>query len=142
LVRRAQDLPDPISFYRPLQAVPQRSAGPRARQGARRGARHGAGQVARQRAGRGARHVAPQVDARVDDDHISSELMKLGPFPAGNLGAVGSLWRELDEYVAKQAYVAVLGYPTFPIFTSDRVAQRGAVLNAVYGLDWTSFKLK
>jgi hypothetical protein len=116
-VRRAQDLPDPIGFYRPLEGAvsPIQGAVPRS----------------------GGYRPGP-----IDDDHISSELTTLGPFPASNLGAVESLWRALDEYVAKQAYVAVLGYQTVPVFTSDRVDQRGVVLHAVYGLDWSSFELK
>ncbi len=43
------------------------------------------------------------------------------PTPTTELSTVAAQWQALDEYVAKKAYVAVFGYQTFPVFTSDRI---------------------
>jgi peptide/nickel transport system substrate-binding protein len=80
--------------------------------------------------------------AAAQDRQLVDQLTALGSVPAGNLAVVESDWGTLDEYVAQQAYVAILGYATFPVFTSHRVDQRAVVLHPVYGLDWSSFRLR
>ena len=68
----------------------------------------------------------------MNDPHIQSELIKLNAVPATKLQSVAAEWTALDEYVAKQAYVAVYGSETVPKFFSNRLDfASGGVLTAV-----------
>jgi peptide/nickel transport system substrate-binding protein len=78
----------------------------------------------------------------INDPKINSAIDSLGRVPTTQLGSVASKWQAIDEYVAKQAYVAVFGYHTFPKFMSARMNYSGAILHAVYGWDLSSFSLK
>ncbi len=80
--------------------------------------------------------------SQVNDPHIQSELASLGPIPSSQLGSVVPRWQALDEYTAKQAYVAVSGYEEVPKFFSDRINFGAAVFHPVYGNDWSSLELK
>jgi peptide/nickel transport system substrate-binding protein len=80
--------------------------------------------------------------SQVDDPHIQSELAALGPVPSSRLGSVVGRWRALDEYTAKQAYLAVFGYEEVPKFFSDRIDFGAAIFHPVYGNDWSSLQLK
>ena len=80
---------------------------------------------------------------QINDPHINSQVSKLGhdpDHPAQHGGAASG--RRSRQYVAKKAYVAVFGYQTFPEFASDRINYTAALMNPIYGWDWTSFQLK
>jgi peptide/nickel transport system substrate-binding protein len=79
---------------------------------------------------------------QVNDPMINSESTKLGATPASQLNSIASQWQSLDAYVAKQAYVAVFGYQTFPAFTSNKIDLSKAIFHGLYGWDWSSFALK
>ena len=78
----------------------------------------------------------------VDDPFVNSTVRALSTVPASDLSAVYSFWNQLELYVANQAYVAVLGYPTFPEFVSDRIDLRRLVFSPVVGYYWSSIRLK
>jgi peptide/nickel transport system substrate-binding protein len=92
-----------------------------------------------------AKSILPQENhnlSQVDDPHIQGELAALRSVPASQLEGVLGRWRALDEYVAKNAYVAVFGYDEVPKFTSSRVDFGAVVFHPVWGTDWSSLKLK
>jgi peptide/nickel transport system substrate-binding protein len=78
----------------------------------------------------------------VNDPHINSTVSSLEPTPTAQLSSVGAKWQALDEYVAKNAYVAVFGYQTFPKYMGTRMNYGNAVIQPEYGWDWTTFSLK
>jgi hypothetical protein len=79
----------------------------------------------------------------VNDPKVNAAIAKLAPVPTTELrGKVVQEWQVLDEYVAKKAYLGVLGYQTFPFFMSDRMNFAAAVKQPIYGWDFTSFQLK
>ncbi|MFZ1927305.1 MAG: ABC transporter substrate-binding protein [Solirubrobacteraceae bacterium] len=80
--------------------------------------------------------------SQVNDPHIQSELASLGPVPSSQLSSVVPRWQALDEYTAKQAYLAVSGYEEVPKFFSNRINFGAAVFHPVYGNDWSSLELK
>ena len=79
---------------------------------------------------------------KIDDPYINSTVRVLAAVPASSVYAVATFWHKLELYVAKNAYIAVLGYPTFPEFVSDRIDLRAVTFSPVVGLDWSSLKLK
>jgi peptide/nickel transport system substrate-binding protein len=92
--------------------------------------------------GRAIQPVNNQNFSKVNDPHIQQQLIKLNPVPATKLDSVASDWTTLDEYTAKQAYVAVYGTESLPKFFSDRMNFGAAVFHPTYLNDWTSFQLK
>ena len=78
----------------------------------------------------------------INDPYINSEVSKLATTPTTQLGTVAHKWQNLEIYLAKKAYVAPFGYQTFPKFASDRINYTAALMNPIYGWDWTSFQLK
>jgi peptide/nickel transport system substrate-binding protein len=80
--------------------------------------------------------------SQVNDPHIQSELASLGPIPSSQLSSVVPRWQALDEYTAKQAYLAVFGYDEVPKFFSNRINFGAAIFHPVYGNDWSSLELK
>jgi peptide/nickel transport system substrate-binding protein len=78
----------------------------------------------------------------INDPHINSEVAKLATTPTTQLSSVTAQWQALEKYLAQKAYVAVFGYQTFPKFTSDKVNYGAALMNPIYGWDWTSFQPK
>lgn len=76
------------------------------------------------------------------DARIDSEIQSLGQVPASQLSSVAGRWEALEQYTAKQAYMAVIGYQEAPKLTSDQVDFGGLVFSPVYGPDWTTLKLK
>jgi peptide/nickel transport system substrate-binding protein len=80
--------------------------------------------------------------SQVNDPHIQSELASLGPIPSSQLSSVVPRWQALDEYTAKQAYLAVSGYEEVPKFFSNRINFGAANFHPVYGNDWSSLELK
>jgi peptide/nickel transport system substrate-binding protein len=79
---------------------------------------------------------------QVNDSKINAGVNTLGQVPTSQLNSILPKWQALDEYVAKEAYVAVFGYQTFPKFTSNRINYSAAIFQPVYGWDFTSFQLK
>jgi peptide/nickel transport system substrate-binding protein len=78
----------------------------------------------------------------VADPNIVSQARVLAAVPAGQLDAVASSWRALDEYTTSKGYVAVLGYPTAPVLLSSRIDGNALVFQPVVGIDWSSLELK
>lgn len=92
-----------------------------------------------------ANSISPQENhnqSQVDDPHIQSEIASLGPIPSSQLSTVVPRWQALDEYTAKQAYMAVFGYDEVPKFFSNRINFGAAIFHPVYGNDWSSLELK
>jgi peptide/nickel transport system substrate-binding protein len=78
----------------------------------------------------------------VDDRYLDRQVRALASVPADRASAVASFWQKLDGYVARQVYVAVLGYPRVSMLVSSRLDSRRLVFNPVIGLDWSSLRLK
>jgi peptide/nickel transport system substrate-binding protein len=92
-------------------------------------------------------HAIQPIDnanfSQVNDPRVNAVIRKFGPLPMTELtGNVVKQWQGIDEYVAKKAYVAVFGYPTFPFLMSARMNFAAAVEQPLYGWDFTSFQLK
>jgi len=78
----------------------------------------------------------------INDPYINSQVSKLATTPTTELDTVASKWQALEKFLAKKAYVAPFGYQTFPKFASDRINYTAALMNPIYGWDWTSLELK
>ncbi len=92
-----------------------------------------------------AESIAPQENhnlSQVNDSHIQSELGALAPVPSSKLETVVGHWQALDEYTARKAYIAVLGYDNAPKFTSQRIDFGAFVFHPVYGDDWSTLQLR
>jgi peptide/nickel transport system substrate-binding protein len=92
-----------------------------------------------------AKSILPQENhnlSQVDDPHIQRELAALAPVPSSQLGSVVARWRALEEYTARNAYVAVFGYDEVPKFTSARIDFGSLAFHPVWGTDWSSLRLK
>jgi peptide/nickel transport system substrate-binding protein len=79
--------------------------------------------------------------SQVSDPHIQSELAALGPVPASQLSTAAARWQALDEYTAKEAYMAVFGYQQWPKFASSRVNFAALNFIPLYGIDWSSIQV-
>jgi peptide/nickel transport system substrate-binding protein len=77
----------------------------------------------------------------VDNPHIQQELAKLNRVPATQLSSVAGEWRALDEYVAKQGYVAAFGSEEVPKFLSTHIDFASAIFHPLYMNDWSSWQL-
>jgi hypothetical protein len=62
--------------------------------------------------------------------------------PATRLESVTDEWSELDQYLARQAYIAAYGAESMPKFFSDRVDFDSAVFHPTYLNDWSTMQLK
>ncbi len=80
--------------------------------------------------------------SQVEDPHIQSEIASLSPVPSSQLDSVVGRWQSLDEYTAKQAYLAEFGYDEAPKFVSQRIDFGALVFHPVYGDDWSTLALK
>ena len=92
-----------------------------------------------------AHSILPQENhnpSQVNDPHIQSEIASLSPVPSSKLGTVVGRWQALDEYTAKQAYLAEFGYDEAPKLTSSRIDFGALVFHPVYGNDWSTLQLK
>jgi peptide/nickel transport system substrate-binding protein len=76
----------------------------------------------------------------VNDPHINSVVASLGGTPTTKLGTVTGQWQALERYVARKAYVGVLGYVQYPEFESDRIDRRAVVFHPIYGWDLSSLR--
>jgi hypothetical protein len=78
----------------------------------------------------------------INDPFVNTTVQALAAVPGSRYGAVYGYWSQLELYVAKQAYVAVIGYPTFPEFVSGRIDLRTMVFSPVVGFDFSSIRVK
>jgi peptide/nickel transport system substrate-binding protein len=76
------------------------------------------------------------------DPFVSDELARLTPLD--ELEPSAGDWSELDRYVVSppQSYVAVLGHPTVTTFFSERMDPGSAIVQPVFGNDYSSWQLK
>jgi peptide/nickel transport system substrate-binding protein len=77
----------------------------------------------------------------VDDLFIQQQLEKLTLVQAQDLGSSGGDWRDLDEYAARKAYLAVFGTQLVPKLISDRLEPSSAVIHPLFLSDWSSWSL-
>jgi peptide/nickel transport system substrate-binding protein len=80
--------------------------------------------------------------SKVDDPRIQATLKKLYPVPATRLESVTDDWSELDQYLARQAYIAAYGAESMPKFFSDKIDFDSAVFHPTYLNDWSTLQLK
>ncbi len=78
----------------------------------------------------------------VNDLFIQQQLEKLSLVQAQDLGSAAGEWRDLDEYAAKKAYLAVFGSQLVPKLISDRIDPSSAVIHPVFLSDWSSWSLR
>jgi peptide/nickel transport system substrate-binding protein len=78
----------------------------------------------------------------VDDLFIQQQLEKLSLVAAQDLGSVAGEWRDLDEYAAKKAYLAVVGTQQVPKLVSARIDPSSAVIHPLFLSDWSSWSLQ
>jgi peptide/nickel transport system substrate-binding protein len=78
----------------------------------------------------------------VDDIFIEQQLEKLRLVPAQNLSSAAGEWRDLDEYTARKAYLAVFGTQLVPKLISDRLDPSSAVIHPLFLSDWSSWSLR
>lgn len=89
-----------------------------------------------------ARTITPTFSVnrdQVNDARIQSTLAKLQPLPLSP--SVNAQWQALDQYVAKQAYWLILGYPKAPELFSNRIDVKKTIFSQRYLSDWTSWQL-
>jgi peptide/nickel transport system substrate-binding protein len=78
----------------------------------------------------------------VNDLFIQQQLEKLSLVPAQDLGSSAGEWRDLDEYAAKKAYLAVFGTQLVPKLISARLDPSSAVVHPLFLSDWSSWSLQ
>ena len=78
----------------------------------------------------------------VNDLFIQQQLEKLSLVAAQDLGPAAGEWRDLEEYSARKAYLAVLGYQQVPKLISDRLDPSSAVIHPLFLSDWSSWALR
>jgi peptide/nickel transport system substrate-binding protein len=78
----------------------------------------------------------------VNDLFIQQQLEKLSLVAAQDLGSAAGEWRDLDEYAAKKAYLAVIGTQQVPKLISDRIEPSSAVIHPLFLSDWSSWSLQ
>ena len=78
----------------------------------------------------------------VNDLFIQQQLEKLSLVQAQELSSVAGEWRDLDEYAAKKAYLAVLGTQQVPKLISERIDPSSAVIHPLFLSDWSSWSLR
>jgi peptide/nickel transport system substrate-binding protein len=78
----------------------------------------------------------------VNDLFIRQQLEKLSLVAAQDLGSVAGDWRDLDEYAAKKAYLAVFGSQQVPKLISERIDPSSAVIHPLFLSDWSSWSLR
>lgn len=92
-----------------------------------------------------ARNIAPNGGpnaGRVDDPFIQQQLEKLSLVPAQDLDATSGAWRDLDEYAARKAYLAIIGTQRVPKLMSDRIDFGSAVIHPLFLSDWSTWALR
>jgi peptide/nickel transport system substrate-binding protein len=79
---------------------------------------------------------------RTDDLFIQQQLAGLNLIPAQDLASAAGQWRELEEYTAKKAYLAVFGTQQVPKLMSERMNFDSAVIHPLFLSDWSSWSLR
>ena len=79
---------------------------------------------------------------RVHDLFIQQQLEKLSLVPAQDLDSAAGEWRDLDEYAATKAYLAIFGTQQVPKLISERIAPSSAVIHPLFLGDWSSWSLR
>lgn len=79
---------------------------------------------------------------RVSDLFIQHQLDALNLVPAPDLGSAADDWRDLDEYAARKAYLAVVGTQLVPKLMSDRIEFDSAVVHPLFLSDWSTWSLE
>jgi peptide/nickel transport system substrate-binding protein len=79
---------------------------------------------------------------RVDDLFIRQQLAELNLVPAQDLGSAAGQWRDLEEYTAKKAYLAVFGTQQVPKLMSERMNFGSAVIHPLFLSDWSTWSLR
>jgi len=79
---------------------------------------------------------------RVDDLFIRQQLAKLNLIPAQEIGSASGQWRELEEYTAKKAYLAVFGTQQVPKLMSERLNFNSAVIHPLFLSDWSTWWIR
>lgn len=74
---------------------------------------------------------------RVDDPRIQRELAALTAVPPSRLPDFEKRWQALDEYVARKAYLVVIGSDDGVKLVSRRTDFQSTVFHRVYGTDWS-----
>jgi peptide/nickel transport system substrate-binding protein len=81
-------------------------------------------------------------EGHVNDLFIQQQLEKLSLVPAQDLGSLAGDWRDLDEYAARKAYLAVFGSQLVPKLISDRIDPSSAVIHPLFLSDWSSWSFR
>jgi peptide/nickel transport system substrate-binding protein len=79
---------------------------------------------------------------RVDDLFISQQLAELNLVPAQEIGSAAGGWRDLEEYTAKKAYLAVFGTQQVPKLMSERMNFDSAIIHPLFLSDWSTWSLR
>jgi peptide/nickel transport system substrate-binding protein len=79
---------------------------------------------------------------QVNDLFIQQQLEKLSLVPTQDLGSAAGEWRDLEEYAAKKAYLAVFGTQQAPKLISERIDPSSAVIHPLFLSDWSSWSLR
>jgi peptide/nickel transport system substrate-binding protein len=79
---------------------------------------------------------------RVDDLFIRQQLAELNLVPAQELASAAGQWRDLEEYTAKKAYLAVFGTQQVPKLMSERMNFGSAVIHPLFLSDWSTWSLR
>jgi peptide/nickel transport system substrate-binding protein len=85
--------------------------------------------------------VSPN-SGNVHDLFIQQQLEKLNLVQATDLGSAAGEWRDLDEYSAQKAFLAVLGQQLVPKLISERLDPSSAVIQPLFLSDWSSWSLQ
>jgi peptide/nickel transport system substrate-binding protein len=80
--------------------------------------------------------------SRVSDLFVQQQLEALNLVPAPDLGSVADDWRDLDEYTARKAYLAVIGAQQVPKLMSERIDFDSAIVHPLFLSDWSSWSLE
>jgi peptide/nickel transport system substrate-binding protein len=79
---------------------------------------------------------------RVDDLFIRQQLAELNLLPAQEIGSAAGGWRDLEEYTAKKAYLAVFATQQVPKLMSERMNFDSAVIHPLFLSDWSTWSLR
>jgi peptide/nickel transport system substrate-binding protein len=79
---------------------------------------------------------------RVDDEFVQQQLEALDLVTPDRLNSSAGEWRDLDEYAAQKAYLAVIGTELVPKLMSDRIDFDAAVIHPLFLSDWSTWSLR
>ena len=79
---------------------------------------------------------------RVDDEFVQQQLEALDLVTPDRLDSSAGQWRDLDEYAAQKAYLAVVGTELVPKLMSDRIDFDAAIVHPLFLSDWSTWSLE